>query len=143
MMSIASSNTPQTWSDAGSAAADCAAHELLRAASRVDSRYRSARHRHWYPGNADQVVGGHGELELVIDSLQSAKHGLSNPANGLAPTERLLDPLANHLADAVTRVASRSTVDRATAATGVVGSDVRCHVALATGDHEIGGVVGL
>jgi len=56
-----------------------------------DSWRRSARHRRRYSGEAHQVVGGHGELELLIDSLQSAKHGLANPADGLAPTEVLLD----------------------------------------------------
>lgn len=84
----------------------------------------------------------YGELELQVDALQSAVHGLSNPADGLSPTEGFLEPFADDLADAVTRMAGRATIDRAAPAPSVVGSDMGRDVALATGGDEIGGVVG-
>ena len=109
----------------------------------MSSCCRSARHRDRHSGEAHQVAGGHGELELLIDALQSAKHGLANPADGLAPAEVLLDPLADDLAQAVARMASGAAVDRAAAAPGVVAGDVRRDLALATGGDEVGRVVGL
>lgn len=105
---------------------DRSAHEMAHAELFADSRCHSGGHRHRYSSEAHQIVGSHGELELLIDALQSAKYGLSNPADGLAPTERLLDPLADDLADAVTRMAGRAAIDRAAAAPGIVGRDVRC-----------------
>lgn len=122
---------------------DRAGHEFAREAFFGDSRRRSVRHRQRYSGEAHQVAGGHSELELLIDATQSAKHGLSNPPDGLAPPEVLLDPFADDLADAVTQMAGRTAVDRAATATGIVGSDVGRDLALATLGHEIVCVVGL
>jgi len=68
--------------------------------------------------------------------------GIHRNRGSLCPTERLLDPLADDLADAVTRVTSRTAVDRAATAPGIVGGDMGRDLALATFSHEIGGVVG-
>ena len=94
------------------------------------------RHHDRYSSQAHQVVGGHGELELLIDASQTTKYRLSNATNGLAPTEGLLDPFADDLADAVTRMAGSTAVDRAAAATGIVGSYVGRDLALATPGHR-------
>src|ERR1700682_1302765 len=85
-----------------------AARRLARGARFADSWWRSGRHRHWHSGQTHQIAGSHGELELQVDAPQSTKHGLSNPADGLAPTEVLLDAFADDLADAVTRMAGRT-----------------------------------
>src|SRR5436190_24087467 len=70
--------------------------------SRFGSLRHSARHHDRYSSDAQQIAGGHRELELVIDSLQATKHGLANAANGLAPPEVLLDAFADYLAQAIT-----------------------------------------
>jgi hypothetical protein len=93
-----------------------ASRSFARGALVADSWCCSTSRHHRYSGEAHQIAGGHGELELLIDSLQPAKHGLSNSADGLAPTEGLLDPFADDLADAVIRMAGSTAVDRATAA---------------------------
>jgi hypothetical protein len=51
------------------------------------------RDRHWR--HSEQIVRSHDELELLIDPLQSTKHGLPDPAQGLGPAERPFDPFAN------------------------------------------------
>ena len=92
-----------------------------------------------HSGDAYQVAGRHGELELVVDSLQPAKHGLANPADRLSPTEMFLDAFANDLAQAVARMARGASVDRASAAAGIVAGDVRRDFALAARSDEVGG----
>ena len=84
----------------------------------------SARYRDRYSSDAHQVAGGHREFELLIDPLQTAKHGLPDAAYGLAPAERLLNPFANDLAQAVTGMTGGAPVDRATATAGIVAGDV-------------------
>src|SRR2546423_1815829 len=44
----------------------------------------SSRHRARHSSESHQVARGHGELELLIDVLQSAKRRLAKPADGLA-----------------------------------------------------------
>jgi hypothetical protein len=44
-----------------------------------------------HSGETHQVAGAHGELELLIDAPQSAKHGLPNPADGEALAPELVD----------------------------------------------------
>src|SRR6266700_446088 len=120
-----------------------ASRRFARGAHLPGSWCYSGRHRSLHSGQTQQIAGSHGELELQVDAPQSAKHGLSNPADGLAPTEVLLDPFADDLADAVTRMTGGAPVDSATATPRVVGSDVGRDLALSTPGHEIGGIVGL
>ena len=102
----------------------------------------AACHHDRHSRHSQQVVRSHGELEVLIDSLQAAKHGLSDPAHGLGPAERLLNPFADSLAQPVTRMACGSRVDGTAPATSVVARHVRGDVALtATGD-EVAGVIG-
>src|SRR6266480_2694204 len=113
-------------------------NELCR--SLLGSLQYSSRHHARHSGETHQVAGAHGELELLIDALQSTKHGLPNPADGLAPTEVFLDSFADDLADSVTQMAGSTAVNCAAAATGIVGSDVRRDLALKTPINEIGGI---
>jgi hypothetical protein len=91
-----------------------------------DSLRYSGRHRDRHSGDAQQVAGGHGELELLIDTVQSAKHRLSNAAHRLAPAKVFLDPFANGLAHLVTGMASGTSVYR-TAAAAVCLQDSPAH----------------
>jgi len=88
---------------------------------------RSLRHRCRYSGHSSQVARKHRQLEVLFDSFDAAIRGLSNPADGLAPTEVLLDALANHLADAIAGVPRGAAVDRTTALMRVVARDVWRH----------------
>ena len=110
--------------------------------SRFGSLRHSGRHHHRHSSEAQQVAGCHRELELVIDSLQAAKHGLTNAANGLAPSEVLLDALADNLAQVITGMPGSAAVDRAATAAGVVTGDMRGDVPLAACGDEVGRVVG-
>src|SRR5450755_2840599 len=101
----------------------------------------SGRHRQRHSSDAQQVAGSHGELELLINPLQAAKHGLPDAADSLAPAEMLLDAFANDLAQAITGMAGGATVDRAAATSGVVAGDMRCYFPLTTPGDEVGGVV--
>jgi hypothetical protein len=89
--------------------------------SLLGSLQYSSRHRARHSGETHQVAGAHGELELLIDALQSVKHGLPNPADGLAPTQVLLDSFVDDLADSVTQMAGSTAVNGAAATTGIVG----------------------
>ena len=107
------------------------------------SSQQSVRHPDRHSGDSHQVAGGHGELELLIDPPQSAKHRLSNPTDGLAPAEMLLDAFADDLAHAITRdggwCARRSHCRRDASRCSRRGGDL----ALAAAGDEISGVVGL
>lgn len=93
------------------------------------SSRRSLWHRCQYSSHSSQVARQHRQFEVLVDSLDTAIRGLSNPANGLAPAEVLFDALANHLADAITGVPRCPSVDRAAALMRVVARDVWRHLA--------------
>src|SRR2546423_357935 len=103
----------------------------------------SNRHCDRYSNHAQQVAGRHGDLKLVIDTPQSAKHSLSNPTHGLAPTEVLLDAFAHDLTKLVTGMARRAAIDRTAAATGVIAGNVRGDFALAASIDKVARVVSL
>src|SRR3982751_357472 len=103
---------------------------------------RSRGHRHRHSRESQQIAGSHRELELLIDPRQTSIYSLPQPANRLAPTEVFLDSLAHDLAPAVTQVAGGARVNSATAAAGVIASDVRCDIAFAAGSHKVSRVVG-
>lgn len=101
----------------------------------------SLRCRGQYSGDAHDVARRHGELDLLIDPPDAAKDCLSKSPHRVAPTEVLLDALADDLADSIPLVAGGPSVDRAAAASlGVLrymGRDIACS---ARGD-EVCGVV--
>src|SRR5260370_14406450 len=84
-----------------------------------------SRLRAWYePRNSEEIVrcadqsGGH------LGPLLSLVAGASEVGDGLRPAEDFLDPLANALADGVTRVAGRAAVDRRSPGFGHVRRDL-------------------
>ncbi len=101
------------------------------------------RHRGQYSGHTREIARGHCQFELLINPLDSSKHGLPNPSDRLAPTEVLLDTFADDLADPVTVVPGCPAVDGAAATTSLVLRHMRSDVALATGGDEVSDVVGL
>ena len=62
----------------------------------------------WQPG---EIVAGHREGELRTDALGAAEHGPGERADGLAPAEDLLDPLADALAYRIALMSGRATID--------------------------------
>src|SRR5712691_6984782 len=104
----------------------------------------SLRDRKQYSGNPEDVACCHGELEVLIDATQPAVHGLSNPSDGLAPAEVLLDALANRLAKNVPAMPGGAGIDDAAPASAArMDRDVRRDLALAAARHEVLSVVGL
>ena len=77
-------------------------------------------------GQPDQVVGGHRQSELESQACDSAQHGPRETTDGLGPPERLLSALALLLADRITRMARRASVDRR----GPIGCVLRSGVTL-------------
>src|SRR5215207_7260943 len=73
---------------------------------------------------ADEVVGGGGQVCPTLVARQAPVAQLAPAADGLGPAEDLLDPLADALAEGIAGMAGGAAVDRAAAAAGVLG-DVR------------------
>src|SRR5262245_45200872 len=71
-------------------------------------------------GQPDQVVGGQCQSELESHACDPAQHGPRETTNGLGPAERLLSALALALADRITRMARRASVDRRGSVGGVL-----------------------
>ena len=101
------------------------------------------RHREHYSRHPCEIARRHRQLELLINPADATKDRLPNPPDRFAPTEVLLDPLADHLADPVAGMPRRPAVDGAAATASVVLRHMRPHLALAAGSDEVGGVVGL
>ncbi|AOJ71827.1 hypothetical protein WS78_23925 [Burkholderia savannae] len=74
---------------------------------------------------------------MLVDSLDAAIRGLSNPVDALAPAEVLFDALANHLANAITDVPRGAAVDRAAALMRVVARDVWRHLTRSAVAHVV------
>src|SRR5450755_2246178 len=91
-------------------------------------------------GQPDEVIGCHCQGKLEPQACGSAQHGPGEPADGLAPAERLLGSFALLLTDRVTRVACRASVDRR-GAVGRVLRDVRRDVEVAQIVDEITRIV--
>ena len=81
------------------------------------------------PGQANQVVGGHGEGDLPVDLGQPSVARLAQTGDDLSPAERFLDALADAQADRVSGVARGAAFDRGAPAI-VVPCDVRGDVDL-------------
>src|SRR5262245_20664932 len=71
-------------------------------------------------GQPDEVVGGHRQSKLESQACDPAQHGPRETTNGLGPAERLLSALALALADRITRMARRASVDRRGSVGGVL-----------------------
>src|SRR6516164_10753670 len=93
-------------------------------------------------GQADEVIGRHGEGELPADLGQSAMTHLAQPGHCLSPAESFLDAFANALGDRIAGVAGGAAVDRRTAAVGIL-SDMRGDRLLAQLHDKVAGVVAL
>lgn len=89
------------------------------------------------------IAGRHGELERLVDTLESAVHRLSYPPDRLRPAEVLFDALAHDLAGSVAGVTNRSSIDGAATPTRRVAGHVRRHAALVTVGDEVSRVVAL
>ncbi len=116
--------------------------DRLRGPSLFRSSRDSGRHREGHSSKSHQVARGQGQLELLVDAPQAAKHGLPYPADRLAPAEVLLDPLAHDLAQAITRMPCGTAIDGAATVPRVVAGDVGRDIPLATGCYEVDCVVG-
>lgn len=82
------------------------------------SELRASRSRFWLsvmpqqPGQPSEVAGAHRQDEEGTDPFADAVDGLGKAADGLAPAQRLLDPLAMFPGQGVARVSGRAAVDR-------------------------------
>src|SRR5262249_2655375 len=63
------------------------------------------------PGQLDEIIGSHCQRELEVELLNAAQHWPRQSADGLAPPEWLLNPLALLLADLVSTMADSATID--------------------------------
>src|SRR5215813_5965849 len=90
----------------------------------------------------DQVVGGHRQSELESQACDPAQHGPRETTNGLGPAERLLGALALALADRITRMSRRASVDRRGSVGGVL-CNVRRDVEVAQIVDELAHIVSL
>ena len=66
----------------------------------------------------DQVIGSHRQSKPESQACDPAQHGPRETTNGLGPAERLLRALA--LADRMTRMARRASVDRGGSVEGIL-----------------------
>ena len=92
-------------------------------------------------GQPDQVAGRGGEGEQPADPGGAPVSGLAKAARGLHPAERLLDALADPLAERVAGMARDPAVDRR-AARGVL-RDMRRDVEDTDGGDEVRGIIAL
>jgi hypothetical protein len=79
------------------------------------------------PGQADEIVAGHGQSEFETEFSGTSQHWPGEPADGLTPSERLLDALSFLLAHRVAGMPGGASVDGGAPTAEVLG-DVRRHV---------------
>src|SRR5271154_1544809 len=91
-------------------------------------------------GDANEVVGGRGQYEEPLHQVSSSMACLAQPADGLDPAERLLDPLALDRADAIAGMTGGARIDGRTAI-GVVLRDMRRAATFATAGNKLGSVI--
>src|SRR5207248_10639170 len=89
-----------------------------------------------------KIVRGSNEAKDPVDLGQAAQLGLAQPPNGLHPTERLLDPLADPLAHDVAGMTRGPFVDCRASAAGVL-RDMRAHLDRAQFLDEVRSIVAL
>lgn len=107
------------------------------------SSHRSRKHRVHYSRHAREVARNHRELEVLVDPLDAAIHGLPDTADRLAPAEMLLDTLADDLAHLVSRVPRCTVIDRSATRVGIIACDMRGHISHSAIVYEIMRVVRL
>lgn len=90
---------------------------------------RSSRYRRQV-SDSDQIVSGSSELEDPTHQLQASMSSLAQQSYGLQPTENLFHSFAFPLTDFITRMAGRSLIDGAAAASFLVLRYVRRHSSL-------------
>src|SRR5262249_35066404 len=88
------------------------------------------------PGQLDEIVGSHCQRELEVELLNTTQHWPRQSADGLAPPEWLLNPLALLLADLVPTMADSATIDGGEAI-GRVLRYVRCNIEVPHVGHEV------
>ena len=69
--------------------------------------------------DSEQVVGSGDQVGVHLHSFASTVASFAQAADGLHPTERLLDPLADALALGIAGMARGAPVDRRASAAGV------------------------
>src|SRR5258706_11242683 len=104
---------------------------------------RTCGHHSRHSRHAHDVARQHGDLEVLIDPLQTSEQRLSDRSDRLAPAEVFFDAFADPLTDPVSLMPSRAPVDSAAAATLDVHRHVRGDAALTTVGHEVARVIGL
>src|SRR5262249_8576923 len=82
------------------------------------------------------IVGSHCQRELEVELLNTTQHWPRQSADGLAPPEWLLNPLALLLADLVSTVADSATIDGG-GAIGRVLRYVPCNIEVPHVGHEV------
>src|SRR5262249_32973971 len=87
-------------------------------------------------GNLMRSLGSHCHRELEVELLNTAQHWPRQSADGLAPPEWLLNPLALLLADLVSTMADSATIDGGEAIGRVLGH-VRCNVEVPHVGHKV------
>src|SRR5713226_552237 len=87
--------------------------------------------------HAHQIVGRAGESKYPIHPAHAALPQLAHQRNRFQPAETFFDPLPLSLADGITLVPRRSSIDRAAAASLVVLCHVRRHPQMPTLLHKI------
>ncbi len=107
------------------------------------SLHRSLRYHRQNSCQPSQVTRQHRQVEVLADQFDAAIHGLSNPADIIAPTDVLFDAFASHLADAAARVSRDAAIDRAAALMRVMARDVWRYLALTTAPRKVTHVVAL
>jgi hypothetical protein len=88
------------------------------------------------PGQLDEIVGSHCQRELEVELLNTTQHWPRQSADGLAPPEWLLNPLALLLADLVPTMADSATIDGGEAIGGLPSLGCRSEVLLQSADVE-------
>src|SRR5450432_2211607 len=74
---------------------------------------RSFRFCDRHSSHSQYVACRHRELEVLIDSPEASVHRLPDVTHGLAPAKVLFDALSDDLAQNVSRMPCRASIDRA------------------------------
>jgi hypothetical protein len=93
--------------------------------------------------DSEQVVGSGDQASVHLRSFASTVASFAQAADGLHPTERVLDPFADPLADRVARMAHGAGIKRGAAPTPPVLGHARSDLERTAVGHKIVGVVTL
>ena len=90
--------------------------------------------------DADEIAGRRRQDKEPFDQAAPAVTGLAQAADGLDPSERLLDLLTLDRADAIAGMACCAPIDRR-ASIGIILRDMRRAAAFATARDKVGGII--